>query len=336
MGRGAACILWSLPSWEIVAATGHFLEKATVDEAEYSGLVKGMQLALDMGARNWLWSGTPDSQYSSSRADFNAAVDYISKRVIQDQSSLEVADPGERKLLQGLNRIHAKLMKDPSPREQSLMECAFLATAWNIPKCSPTGSRGDEFAVTRSKSKQAKAAEKSGPGNRDRRLWNRRDELTALSRSPDCQDSKEDLDDVRRERWRRICSHQVHDLGLAPLVRFLRGETEHLSLKQTTHLAKIADQFVLDSRDALFYVSRSTPERPRDAADRLRLVVPQDLQEDILHHCHADFQGAHQGIIRTYERLRKEFYWIGMFKDTKRYVKECVDCVTAKGLPRNP
>ncbi|OWY93728.1 hypothetical protein PHMEG_00036770 [Phytophthora megakarya] len=67
------------------------------------------------------------------------------------------------------------------------------------------------------------------------------------------------------------------------------GTTEHLSLKQTTHLAKIADQFVLDSRDALFYVSRSTPERPRDAADRLRLVVPQDLQEDILHHCHADF-----------------------------------------------
>ncbi|OWY93729.1 reverse transcriptase [Phytophthora megakarya] len=41
-------------------------------------------------------------------------------------------------------------------------------------------------------------------------------------------------------------------------------------------------------------------------------------------------------MIRTYERLRREFYWIGMFKDTERYVKECVDCVTANGLPRNP
>ncbi|OWY90406.1 hypothetical protein PHMEG_00041475 [Phytophthora megakarya] len=49
--RGAACILWSLPSWEIVAATGHFLEKATVNAAEYSGLVKGMQLALDAGVQ---------------------------------------------------------------------------------------------------------------------------------------------------------------------------------------------------------------------------------------------------------------------------------------------
>ncbi|OWY91925.1 hypothetical protein PHMEG_00039272 [Phytophthora megakarya] len=46
---GAACILWSLPSWEIAAAAGHFLERATVNESEYSGLVKGMQLALDMG-----------------------------------------------------------------------------------------------------------------------------------------------------------------------------------------------------------------------------------------------------------------------------------------------
>ncbi|OWY92526.1 reverse transcriptase [Phytophthora megakarya] len=224
------------------------------------------------------------------------------------------------------------------------------------------------FAVTRSKSKQVKATEESvpgtgadysgtdesgtdGPGTNDLGTDESgtndlgtigsgtdglEDEPTAASRSPDCQDSEEDPEDVRRERWRRICSHQAHDPGLAPLVKFLRGETEHLSLKQSALLAKIADQFVLDSRNALFYVSRNTPERPGDAADHLRLVVPRDLHEDILHHCHADSHGAHQGIIRTYERLRKEFYWIGMFKDTERYVKECVDCVTAKGLPRNP
>ncbi|OWY96129.1 hypothetical protein PHMEG_00033683 [Phytophthora megakarya] len=316
---GAACILWSLPSWEIVAATGHFLEKATVNEAEYSGLVKGMQLALDMGARrglptrntaapgrHWLYPAPPveeaegfQARFKSLRLvhvkrDFNAAADYISKRVIQDQASLEVTDPGEHKLLQGLNRIHEKLMKDPSPREQSLVECAFLATARNIPKCSPRGLGGDVFAVTRSKSKQVKATRKSvpgtgiddsgtsdpgtdesgtdGPGINDLGSESGtdglEDEPTAASRGPDCRDPEEDPEDVRKERWRRICSHQTHDPGLAPLIKFLRGETEHLSLKQTTHLAKIADQFVLDSRDALFYVSRSTPERPRDAADR--------------------------------------------------------------------
>ncbi|OWY91414.1 hypothetical protein PHMEG_00040015, partial [Phytophthora megakarya] len=62
------------------------------------------------------------SRIKTPPRDFNAAADYISKRVIQEQSSLEVTDLGERKLLQGLNRIHEKLMKDPSPREQSLVD----------------------------------------------------------------------------------------------------------------------------------------------------------------------------------------------------------------------
>ncbi|OWY92743.1 LOW QUALITY PROTEIN: hypothetical protein PHMEG_00038126 [Phytophthora megakarya] len=272
------------------------------------------------------------------KRDFNAAADYISKRVIQEQSSLEVTDLEERKLLQSLNRIHEKLMKDPSTREQSLVECAFIATARSIPRCSP---EGETFVTTRSVSEQSNAAEESTPESGADHLESadpggdelgtggagRRREAGGHPQDPDFQDSGEDPEDVRRERWRRICSHQVHNPGLAPLVNFLRGETERLSLRQTTHLAKIADQFVLDSRDALFYVSRNTPERPRDAADRLHLVVLhlvvlQDLQEYILHHCHADPQGAHQGIIRTYERLRKGFYWIGMFKDTERYVKE--------------
>ncbi|OWZ18319.1 reverse transcriptase [Phytophthora megakarya] len=41
------------------------------------------------------------------------------------------------------------------------------------------------------------------------------------------------------------------------------------------------------------------------------------------------------GYIWTYESLCKEFNWIGMYKDTERYVKGCVDYAMAKGLPRN-
>ncbi|OWZ05333.1 LOW QUALITY PROTEIN: hypothetical protein PHMEG_00022600 [Phytophthora megakarya] len=278
------------------------------------------------------------------KRDFNAAADYISKRVIQDQSSLEVTDPGERKLLQGLNRIHENMMKDPSPRKQSLVECAFLATARNIPKHSPRGSEGDVFVVTRSKSKQAKATEdlvqgtgaddsgtdnpgtvdprsnafgtnESGaddPGTNESGTDGLEDEPTAAPRSSDCQDSEEDPEDT-------------HDPGLAPLVKFLRGETEQLSLRQTTHLVKIADQFVLDSRDASFY-----SEHPGTSPRRRRLPPPGSPPGPPGGQSPSLSRGLPRWIIRTYERLRKEFYWIGMFKDTERYVKECVDCVTAK------
>ncbi|POM79827.1 LOW QUALITY PROTEIN: Reverse transcriptase [Phytophthora palmivora] len=55
----------------------------------------------------------------------------------------------------------------------------------------------------------------------------------------------------------------------------------------------------------------------------------------MLHDAHEDFQGGHQGITRTHEKLRSEFYWPGMYADVERFVKECVDCASGKGSPPN-
>jgi len=117
---------------------------------------------------------------------------------------------------------------------------------------------------------------------------------------------------------------------------YLRGDLETLSPVEAEDAAKIANQFILDARGALYYLSRPTPGRPREASDNLRLVVLTSLRDDLLHRSHEDFQGAHQGITRTFERLRQEYYWPGMYADVERFVKECVDCVTAKGAPPNP
>ncbi|POM57600.1 Hypothetical protein PHPALM_37864, partial [Phytophthora palmivora] len=46
--------------------------------------------------------------------------------------------------------------------------------------------------------------------------------------------------------------------------------------------------------------------------------------------------GGHQGITRTYEKLRSEFYWHGMYADVEGFVKECVDRASGKGRPQNP
>ncbi|OWY94963.1 reverse transcriptase [Phytophthora megakarya] len=80
-------------------------------------------------------------------------------------------------------------------------------------------------------------------------------------------------------------------------------------------------------------LSTPTPERPRNKQSELRLVVPETLRADMLHYSHEDFQGGHQGINRTFERLRSEFYWIGMYADVQKFVRECVDCASAKGRP---
>ncbi|GMF29898.1 unnamed protein product [Phytophthora fragariaefolia] len=96
-----------------------------------------------------------------------------------------------------------------------------------------------------------------------------------------------------------------------------------------------SDLFALDARDVLYRLARSTRGRPRDFVDEPRLVIPDALRSDMLHYAHEDVQGGHQGITRTYEKLRSDFYWPGMYADVEHYVKECVDCASGKGRPPN-
>ncbi|KAJ0391676.1 hypothetical protein ATCC90586_007168 [Pythium insidiosum] len=96
------------------------------------------------------------------------------------------------------------------------------------------------------------------------------------------------------------------------------GELATLSARQVANIDKLADQFVLDSNELL------------------RLVVPPDMRRDVLHVSHKDYQGGHQGITRTYDRVRGEYYWPRMFRDVEEHVCACVDCATAKGRPPNP
>ena len=67
----------------------------------------------------------------------------------------------------------------------------------------------------------------------------------------------------------------------------------------------------------------------------MRLVIPETLQQDFLHHYHASLEGGHQGIGRTYQRIRTRFHRRGLYRSVQRYVGECTDCETGKGARRS-
>jgi hypothetical protein len=138
------------------------------------------------------------------------------------------------------------------------------------------------------------------------------------------------------ERWRRIISHQQADPKLKRLLQYLRGQLESLTKKEIKQLEKIADQYEIDNRGVLLFLSYGTRYSPLGRGLIARVVVPASLQADVLHMCHSDLQGGHQGVNRTYERLKKEFHWSGMYQAVQDYVKDCVDCSTGKdGGTRN-
>lgn len=69
-----------------------------------------------------------------------------------------------------------------------------------------------------------------------------------------------------------------------------------------------------------------------------RLVVPHksDLVVTLLKEYHDSPVGGHSGEYKTYQRLKKEWYWMGMRKRGARYVKECLICQQQKHSSLEP
>ncbi|ETP27877.1 hypothetical protein F442_22840 [Phytophthora nicotianae P10297] len=113
---------------------------------------------------------------------------------------------------------------------------------------------------------------------------------------------------------------------------YLSGDLENVDVDEARACNRIADDYDVDDGGLLLYC----PRAGRDDGDRDRLaklVVPEDLQQDVLHHYHTSLEGGHQGVGRTYQRVRAHFHWRGLFKSRQRYVGQCTDCETGKGRP---
>ncbi|POM58529.1 LOW QUALITY PROTEIN: Reverse transcriptase [Phytophthora palmivora] len=102
-----------------------------------------------------------------------------------------------------------------------------------------------------------------------------------------------------------------------------RRHLQDLTQQEAKSYANLAANYDLDHHNLLSYCPLL-----------MRLVIQETLYQDILHHYHVSLEGGHQGIGRTYQRIRDHFHWRGLYKNVQRYVGECVDCETGKSKPR--
>jgi hypothetical protein len=63
---------------------------------------------------------------------------------------------------------------------------------------------------------------------------------------------------------------------------------------------------------------------------RIYLPGGDELAKDLIKECHDTLQAGHGGVSKTYQKLKKLFFWKGMKKDVKTYVKECPTCQANK------
>ncbi|GMF58925.1 unnamed protein product [Phytophthora fragariaefolia] len=55
--------------------------------------------------------------------------------------------------------------------------------------------------------------------------------------------------------------------------------------------------------------------------------------EEVLPNCHNSIEGGHQGIVRTYHRVKTDYYWIELYADVVKHVPSGEDCSTSKSKP---
>ncbi|OWY98437.1 reverse transcriptase [Phytophthora megakarya] len=321
------CILWQLPKWKVLDARVYILDGVTVNDAEYFGLLRGLAMALERGIRDIVVVGDSRIVIQQVQGLINCNQPNLQRRLAECETlkkrfrreSWIVQDDLEKQHLEVVSKIREQLVKsseniDVPVRSGDVVqdpgeEDGNSGTRHGLgPECAPLPSTARVMAVlTRSRPQEADDDEVAPMGPLE----------------------------FQAERWRRITVHQEEDEYLAEIKAFLNDDLDRFSSTRLKKISKVADLFVLDDRGVLYRLPHSVRGRPRDAMDNLRLVVPSSLREDMLHHAHEHFQGGHQGITRTHEKLRTEFYWPGMYADVQHFVKECVDCASGKGAPPN-
>jgi hypothetical protein len=137
---------------------------------------------------------------------------------------------------------------------------------------------------------------------------------------------------VQRMRSERIVQAQNEEKWIADLKTFLRGDVAEIPSKDAEFCSRIASDYEVDESGLLLYCPL-TARMDEDRDTIARVVVPEALQQDFLQHYHASLEVGHQGIGRTFNRIKAHFHWHGLFRSVQRFVGECVDCETGKGRP---
>lgn len=75
--------------------------------------------------------------------------------------------------------------------------------------------------------------------------------------------------------------------------------------------------------------------RRSDLDGSLQKVVPKKIQSRILYQMHYPTSAGHPGSTRTYNTMRREYYWRNMMADIQETVRRCVSCAKTRGTTRH-
>ncbi|KAE8988936.1 hypothetical protein PF005_g15497 [Phytophthora fragariae] len=314
-GGGAySAILWKLPEWTVVRTRSEYADGLTVNEAEYRGLLLCMDLLEGEAQQHLVVCGDSNLVIRQARGEIDCKAPGLT---LLRQKALDrlLAWPDHELLHVKRHWIgSADSLAGAASQRQAGVEVEEDSDLENL----VTLNRLEEILAVKEVEEHPAAkicpvATRAAGGSRSRPAVPREEVVRSL-------------------RIERIKQAQDEEAWIAGLKKYLVGAAHDLSPEDIKSYNAVGSDYDVDLDGLLFYcppAKRMTEERD----GLMRLVVPETLQRDVLHHYHSSLEGGHQGIGRTYQRIRDHFHWRGLYRSVQRYVGECVDCETGKGRP---
>ena len=108
---------------------------------------------------------------------------------------------------------------------------------------------------------------------------------------------------LQQIRIERIKLAKDEESWISNLKIYLAGDISPITSADAKSCAVIAPNYEVDQDRLLLFCPRSAT-KSEDHSALARLVIPEQLQQNVLHHYHTSLEGCHQGIGRTYQRIR--------------------------------
>ncbi|POM66018.1 LOW QUALITY PROTEIN: Reverse transcriptase [Phytophthora palmivora] len=298
-GGAYSGIVWSLPEWTVISAASKYQLDITVNEAEYHGLLLCLDLLSDMDRGRLIICG-----------DSNLVIRQMKGLTLLRQQALE-------RLRSWPNHEFLHMKRDWNQSADSLASAALRRESGVVivneeeRQDLMTLNRLDELLIAKNDGARVK--------------------IGAVTRSrKKCRPQVLQEEIVQRMRLERI--RRAQDEENRSSIAYLRGDVLELTSAKAKSCSKIADRYETDESGLLLYFP-PTKQSDEDRDLVAKLVVPETLQNDLMHHYHSSLEGGRQGIGRTYHKIRAHFHWRGLYQSVQRYVGQCIDCETGKGRP---
>ncbi|GMF47804.1 unnamed protein product [Phytophthora fragariaefolia] len=349
-------ILWRLPDWKIEIAASAYLESTTVNQAEYMDMNEGLRAAQAYGVTDLVVVGDSRLAIQSLHVtrEYNASMDSLAGETLPAKEAKTTLTEESKSKLEQLNRIHEVIYERPNREVTQVSTLRTLSEDMATQRDNvfdfalkpmfimaittqqtQTAKKQVRFADTHDEDSEALPVEPE-PSDRPNDVTTESSHVENGETSPGAAErppSAEDVDplELQEERHRRVGRAQDEELRWANLKLVLKGDSSSLGYKAAGEAWKMADRFVL-SDDGLLYFLGEDRRWGKDRMNEtvLRLVVPTTMVQEVLQSCHDSLEGGHQGIVRTFHRVKADNYWIILYADVERYVRSRPDCSSSK------